>query len=137
VILIKNIYTLWGRKRFLAFIHFYSTSNRYNNFIRQIYTRIDGILDQLGRAKYFLCLDMMSGFHQIELEETSRNITSFSMSNGSYRFTRLPYGLKITPNSFQRMRTIEFSGIEPSQAFLYMDDLIKNLKTYLAWTQVY
>jgi len=35
------------------------------------------------------------------------------------------------------MRTIEFSGIEPSQAFLYMDDLIKNLKTYLAWTQVY
>jgi len=86
--------------------------------------RIDDILDQLGRAKYFSCLDLMSGFHQIELEESSRNITSFSTSNGSYRFTRLPFGLKIAPNSFQRMMTIAFSGLEPSQAFLYMDDLI-------------
>jgi len=49
--------------------------------------RIDDILDQLGRAKYFSCLDLLSGFHQIELEETSRNITSFSTSNGSYHFT--------------------------------------------------
>lgn len=86
--------------------------------------RIDDILDQLGRAKYFSCLDLMSGFHQIELDEGSRDITSFSTSNGSYRFTRLPFGLKIAPNSFQRMMTIAFSGIEPSQAFLYMDDLI-------------
>jgi len=85
--------------------------------------RIDDILDQLGIAKYFSCLDLMSGFHQIELEETSRNITSFSTSNGSYRFTQLPYGLKTAPNSFQRMMTIAFSGIEPSQAFLYMDYL--------------
>jgi len=86
--------------------------------------RIDDILDQLGRAKYFSCLDLMSGFHQIELEKSSRDITSFSTSNGSYRFKRLPFGLKIAPNSFQRMMTIAFSGLEPSQAFLYMDDLI-------------
>jgi len=32
--------------------------------------RIDDILDQLGRAKYFSCLDLMSGFHQIELEKS-------------------------------------------------------------------
>lgn len=86
--------------------------------------RIDDILDQLGRAKYFSCIDLMSGFHQIELEKSSRNLTSFSTNNGSYRFTRLPFGLKIAPNSFQRMMTIAFSGLEPSQAFLYMDDLI-------------
>jgi len=86
--------------------------------------RIDDILDQCGRAKYFSCLDLISGFLQIELEETSRNITSFSTSNGFYRITRLPYGLKIAPNSFQRLMTMVFLGIEPSQAFLYMDDLI-------------
>jgi len=86
--------------------------------------RIDDILDQLGRAKYFSCLDLMSGFHQIELEKSSRDITSFSTSNGSNRFPRLAFGLKIAPNSYQRMMTIAFSGLEPSQAFLYMDDLI-------------
>ena len=66
----------------------------------------------------------MSVFHQIELDENSRDITSFSTSNGSYRFTRLRFGLKIAPNSFQRMMTIAFSGLKLSQAFLYMDDLI-------------
>lgn len=86
--------------------------------------RIEDILDQLGRAKYFSCLDLMSGFHQIELEKRYRDITSFSTANGSYRFTRLPYGLKVAPNSFQRMMTLAFSGLEPSQAFLYMDDLV-------------
>jgi len=86
--------------------------------------RIEDILDQLGRAKYFSCLDLMSGFHQIELDERSRNITSFSTSTGAYRYTRLPFGLKIAPNSFQRMMTLAFSGLTPSQAFLYMDDLV-------------
>jgi len=62
---------------------------------------IDDILDQLGRAKYFSCLDLMSGFHQIELERSSRDITSFSTSNGSYRFTRLPFGLKIAQTLFR------------------------------------
>ena len=49
--------------------------------------RIDDILDQLGRAKYFSCLDLISGFHQIKLEDDSRDLTSFSTNIGSYRFT--------------------------------------------------
>lgn len=86
--------------------------------------RIDEILDQLGRAKYFSCLDLVSGFHQIELEDNSRDITSFTTDKGIFRFKRLPYGLKVAPNSFQRMMTLAFSGLSPSQAFLYMDDLV-------------
>lgn len=86
--------------------------------------RIDDILDQLGRAKFFSCLDLMSGFHQVELEEESRDITSFSTDKGSFRFKRLPYGVKIAPNSFQRMMSLAFSGLTPGQAFLYMDDLV-------------
>lgn len=86
--------------------------------------RIDDILDQLGRAKYFSCLDLMSGFHQIELSEGSRDITSFSTQQGSFRFKRLPYGIKVAPNSFQRMMSMAFSGLDPGQAFVYMDDLV-------------
>lgn len=86
--------------------------------------RIDDILDNLGRAKYFSCLDLTSGFHQIEMDENSRDITSFSTDKGSFRFKRLPYGLKIAPNSFQRMMSIAFAGLSPVQAFLYMDDLV-------------
>lgn len=49
--------------------------------------RIDDILDQLGRAKWFSVIDLISGFHQIALDEESRDVTSFSVDSGSYRFT--------------------------------------------------
>lgn len=86
--------------------------------------RIDEILDQLGRAKYFSTLDLMSGFHQIELDESSKRYTAFSTASGHFEFNRLPFGLNISPNSFQRMMTIALSGLPPECAFLYIDDII-------------
>lgn len=86
--------------------------------------RIDDILDQLGRAKYFSTLDLMSGFHQIEIDDNSKKYTAFSTDSGHYEFKRLPFGLNISPNSFQRMMTIALSGLPADCAFLYIDDII-------------
>lgn len=86
--------------------------------------RIDDILDHLGRAKYFTTLDLMSGFHQIPLDENSKSYTAFSTDKGHFEFNRLPFGLNISPNSFQRMMSIALSGLPPQCAFLYIDDII-------------
>ena len=87
--------------------------------------RIDDILDQLGRAKFFSTLDLMSGFHQIQIDEKSRKYTAFSYpEKGHFQFKRLPFGLNISPNSFQRMMSIALSGLSPECAFLYIDDII-------------
>ncbi|XP_067622234.1 retrovirus-related Pol polyprotein from transposon 412 isoform X2 [Eurosta solidaginis] len=86
--------------------------------------RVDDILDNLGRAKYFSTLDLFSGFHQIPLHPKSRDVTSFSTDRGAFRWKVLPFGLNIAPNSFSRMMSIAFSGISPNQAFMYIDDVI-------------
>lgn len=86
--------------------------------------RIDDILDSLGRAKHFSVLDLYSGFHQIGIEEGSRDITSFSTDKGSFRWKVLPFGLNVSPNSFARMMALAFAGLPPDSAFLYMDDII-------------
>ncbi len=86
--------------------------------------RIDDILEGLGRARFFSIVDLQAGFHQVGLKKESREITSFSTDEGSFQFTRLPFGLSISPNSFQRMMMLAFAGITPDKAFLYMDDLI-------------
>lgn len=86
--------------------------------------RIDTILDQLGKAKYFSTLDLMSGFHQIPLEDESRKYTAFSTTKGHYQFKRLPFGLNISPNSFQRMMAIAMAGLTPEISFVYIDDII-------------
>lgn len=86
--------------------------------------RIDDILDNLGRAVLFSVIDLYSGFHQIPLDKESRDITAFSTENGSFRWTVLPFGLNISPNSFMRMMNMAFSGISPEKLFIYVDDII-------------
>lgn len=86
--------------------------------------RIDTILDQLGRAKYFSTLDLMAGFHQIPLDQDSRKYTAFSTSSGHFNFKRLPFGLNVSPNSFQRMMNIAMAGLTLECAFIYIDDIV-------------
>lgn len=86
--------------------------------------RIEEILEGLGRAKFFSIMDLHSGFHQIPIEKQSRPVTSFSTDTGFYQWKVLPFGINVAPASFSRMMTIAFSGLNPQQAFIYMDDLI-------------
>lgn len=83
--------------------------------------RLEDILDKLGKANFCSTIDLKNSFHQIELEKSSRPLTSFSTNDGQYQFTRLPFGCKISTNSFQRMMTIALSGLV-TKAFLYVDD---------------
>ena len=82
------------------------------------------ILDQLGQSKYFSCLDMVLGYHQIEVAEQDRAITAFSTKEGHWEYKRLPFGLKTTPATFQRMMNAVLSGLTGSHCFLYLDDVI-------------
>ena len=74
-------------------------------------------MNRIGRATYFSTLDMTSYFHQLPLNEKSTPQAAFSTNNGHFQFKGLPFGLKISSNSFQRMLTIALSGLD-SQAFV-------------------
>lgn len=85
---------------------------------------IDDILDNLGRAEYFTTLDLASGFHQIPMDPHDSPKTAFSTPTGHYEFTRMPFGLKNAPASFQRMMNAVLSGLTSSQCFVYLDDVV-------------
>ncbi|KAG1252299.1 hypothetical protein G6F65_017981 [Rhizopus arrhizus] len=55
--------------------------------------RIDDLLDTLGKAKVFSALDMRSGFHQVPLDEDSKEFTAFTTKYGTYHYNTLPMGL--------------------------------------------
>jgi hypothetical protein len=42
------------------------------------------ILDQLGQAKHFSCIDMVMGYHQIDVAEQDRAITAFNTQEGNW-----------------------------------------------------
>ena len=82
------------------------------------------ILDQLGQSKYFSCIDMIMGYHQIEVAEQDRTITAFSTKEGHWEYKRLPFGLKTAPATFQRMMNIVLSGLTGSQCFVFLDGIV-------------
>ena len=87
------------------------------------------ILDQLGQSKYFSCIDMVMGYHQIEMAEEDRAKTAFSTKDGHWEYTRLPFGLKTAPATFQRMMNVVLSGLTGSHCFVFLDDIVVYAKS--------
>lgn len=86
--------------------------------------RLEDCLNALNKAKHFSVIDLAQGFWQIPLEEESRKYTGFMTECGFFEFTRVPFGIKVAPNSFMRMMLIAFAGMTPQRAIVYMDDLV-------------
>jgi len=82
------------------------------------------ILDQLGQSKYFSCIDMVMGYHQIEVAEQDHTKTAFSMKEGHWEYKRLPFGLKTAPATFQCTMNIVLSGLTGSRCFVFLDDIV-------------
>lgn len=85
---------------------------------------ITDILDQLGHSNYFSTIDLPSGCHQIKMSSKDAEKTAFSTPTGHYQFNRMPFGLKNAPATFQRLMNTVLSGIQNSQCFVYLDDIV-------------
>ena len=85
---------------------------------------ITEILDQQGQSKYFTCLDMAMGYHQIALEPGESPKTAFSTKQGHWEYRRLPFGLKTAPATFQKMMNAVLSGLTGTRCFVYLDDIV-------------
>ena len=60
------------------------------------------ILPDLAKAKFFSKVDLSRGYWHCVLEEESSLLTTFSTPFGRYRWTRLPFGLSVSSEIFQK-----------------------------------
>ncbi|UYV70995.1 hypothetical protein LAZ67_8001363 [Cordylochernes scorpioides] len=63
---------------------------------------IDNILDKLANTKIYSRADFSSAYWSIEISPPDRNLLSFVTLEGQYNFKRLPYGIKIGPQVYER-----------------------------------
>lgn len=95
---------------------------------------ISEVLAQMRNQKFFTVLDLKSGFHQIPLKDADISKTAFSVTNGKYEFTRLPFGLKNAPAIFQRTLDNILRSLIGKCCYIYIDDIIifgEDEKTHL------
>ncbi|KAK3097548.1 hypothetical protein FSP39_010680 [Pinctada imbricata] len=88
---------------------------------------IDEVLNDMNGAKYFSKLDLKWGYHQLKLDEESRDITTFITHKGLYRYKRLMFGISSAPELYQHTIQNILSGIEGVNNI--SDDIIIHGKT--------
>ena len=77
--------------------------------------RVDELLDQLGRSKYFSTLNLASGYWQVPVHSASREKTVFITHQGLYEFQVMPFELKNAPAMFQRLMQWVLHGLNPEE----------------------
>ena len=92
--------------------------------------KVDNTLAQLAGATVFSKLDANSGFWQVPLNESSRELTTFITPFGRYCFNRLPFGISSAPEHFQRQMEAILAGQEG--VLCHMDDVLIFGRTQLA-----
>ena len=86
---------------------------------------IDETLDCLGGATIFTSLDLRSGYWQVEMEEESKPLTTFTMSPlGFYKCERMPFGLTNAPATFQCLMENCLGELHLSWCIIYLDNII-------------
>ncbi|KAL4113759.1 hypothetical protein QTP88_017332 [Uroleucon formosanum] len=67
-------------------------------------------------------MGLHDGFYHCELDEESTKLCTFSSPFGSYSFKRLPFGISMAPELFQKRMSKYFGDIEGIQ--IYFDDVL-------------
>nr|XP_022904876.1 uncharacterized protein K02A2.6-like [Onthophagus taurus] len=76
---------------------------------------------KLKDKKIFTVLDMKEGFFHIQLDNESSKLCTFITPFGKYKYKRLPFGLKTSPEVFQKLNEKMFGDLDVE---IYFDDCI-------------
>ena len=90
--------------------------------------RLDLLLHKAAKARFFSNIDLASGFHQIEVFETHRELTAFILPEpvdgcSLWEWKVMPFGLVNAPSTFQRAMSYALRGCENFTA-VYIDDVL-------------
>ena len=72
---------------------------------------IDDVLPELAKAKVFSKLDLSNGYWHCTLDEESSFLTTFQTPYGRYRWLRLPFGLAVSSEIFQKRLQTSLDGL--------------------------
>ena len=92
--------------------------------------RMDECIEALGGNKYFIALDLESGYWQIAMDEYSKDKTAFISSLGLFQFKVMSFGLCNAPATFQRLMDQMLDGLKFKKCLVYIDDIVIFGKTF-------
>ena len=78
---------------------------------KHIMPTLDDLISDLNGSTVFSKLDLSNTYHQLELDEASRQVTTFSAHAGIRRYKRLLFGVNAAAEIFQNTTSEILSDI--------------------------
>ena len=91
--------------------------------------RIDQVSPTLSCARFLASLDLLMGFHQVEVDPRDRVKTAFFTHRGVYVYNVMPFGLCNAPATFQRLMQKVLGPLIGLGVLVYIDDVLIYAKT--------
>ena len=85
-------------------------------------SRMDDCIDRVGKATYVTKFDLLKGIWEVPLTDRDKEISAFFTPNGLYQYKVMPFGMKNSPASFQRLINKVIADLKGCEA--YIDDVI-------------
>ena len=86
--------------------------------------RIDDVWPSLARAKFFSALDLLMGYHEVEVAPEDRHKTAFVTHKGLFIYNVMPFGLCNAPATFQRLMERVLGDLVGTKVLVYLDDVL-------------
>ncbi|XP_064651627.1 uncharacterized protein LOC135502607 [Lineus longissimus] len=83
---------------------------------------VESIFAKLAGCKYISKFDLSKGYWQVPLTEQAKEVSSFSVPFGHFRFKVMPFGMVNAPATFNRLMRVVLKGAESADNF--MDDVM-------------
>ncbi len=84
---------------------------------------IEEMTMKLANSRCLTKLDLTKGFYQVKLKPCDQEKTAFLSPFGKFQFTRMPFGLRNAPATFQRLVERVLQGTEEIVS-IYIDDIL-------------
>ena len=83
---------------------------------------ISELIQEVGKSRYISVFDAKAGYHQTLVNESDRWLTSFVCSLGQFQWTRTPFGMRNSGNTFTKALQ---KVLQPVRSFTksYVDDM--------------
>ena len=100
----------------------YRSLNAQTVQVRYPIPHIQDFTQRLAGSKFFLKIDLVRAYYQIPVEPSDVHKTAVTTPFGLFNFTRTPFGLRNSGQTFQRFIDHVTRGLD--FVFVYLDDLL-------------
>ena len=84
-------------------IDYSQTVNKHTELDAFPVPRIEDLVNDLSKHRYFSKYDLKNAYHQVPLHPNDRKLTAFEANGKLLQFKRIPFGLTNAVGAFQRV----------------------------------